>query len=202
MAALNELVFENFSVSDKTNTLNAQLWNGAIGFTVFSKDRSGGGGPLLRINLDRKGHGYVKIMEVISELEKSPLGKKIPISKTEWDPQTRQRKNVWVISLEKDAEMVYKITLTDCRTNASFTFPITSSQSIISGSEPPNKAILSATGMNMFKAWLQQAHMYAPLTANKPQFNKGGGQRPAGGPTPSSAAVAPQVASDPDNAPF
>ena len=39
MAALDNLVFRNYTLSDKQHTLNARLFNGAIGFSVFPRDR-------------------------------------------------------------------------------------------------------------------------------------------------------------------
>ncbi len=203
MGALKDLVFRSWSVSDRQNTLQAQLWNGTIGFAVFPRDRSQGGRPLLKINLDQNDVGYIGLMSIIEKLKGSPLSTKIPMSRTEFNPQTKTRSNAWVITFEKDPDMIYKITLTDCKTNTTFTFPITVSQSIVIGSDPVDKAKQSALGLAVFKNWLERAHDYAPMTAERGQFggNRGqGGGRP--GPTPAAAAVAPSVENDPEDLPF
>lgn len=198
MAALNDLVFKNWSVSDKTNTLNVRLFRGIIGFSVFPKDRvPGQNQPLATCNLDEKGEGVESLLDVIDQVIKSPLGTKIPLSRTKYDPQSRTRNNIWVITFEKDQDMCYWITLTDCTKNASFRFPISISQNFTYGNDPISKAQRSATGMKVLKRWLNTAIQYAPATAEK------AGPRGVGGPRPSAPAAAPAAGGgDPDDIPF
>ena len=186
MAAMNDLVFKNWSVSDKTNTLNVRLFRGVIGFSVFPKQRvPGNNQPLCSCNLDERGEGYEALLDVIDQVLKAPLGTKIPMSRTKFEPQTRQRTTAWVISFEKDQDMCYWITLTDCEKNASFKFPISISQSFTYGNDAANKAQRSATGMRSLLRWLKNAYHYAPLTAEK------AGPRGAGGPRPAASTPAP-----------
>ena len=71
MAALNDLVFKNWSVSDKTNTLNVRLFRGIIGFSVFPKDRVPGQNQhLATCNLDEKGEGVESLLDVIDQVIK------------------------------------------------------------------------------------------------------------------------------------
>lgn len=205
MAALNELVFENFSLNDKQNTLNVRLYNGAIGFSVFPRERVPGAPskPLLGIQLDRKGQAYAGLMRIIDTVSKGPLGTKVPMTKTEFNPQTRSRNPVWTISFEKDSDMVYWISLTDIKTNASFRFQISASQSYTVGNEPPSKADLSSLALSMLVEWLKKANMYAPMTANKPgPRGPGGGQRPAYGAPAAPVAAMPAAGGDDETMPF
>lgn len=200
MAALNDLVFKNWSTSDKANTLNVRLFKGIIGFSVFPKERvPGNNQPLASCNLDEKGEGYEALIDVIEQVLKSPLGTKIPMSRTKFNPQTRQRTTSWVISFEKDQDMCYWITLTDCEKNASFRFPITISQTFTYGSDPLTKAQRSATGMKMLLHWLKKADQYAPLTAEKAGPRGVGGQR---SPMPSQVSAPAVSSGDPDDIPF
>ena len=200
MAALNDLVFKNWSVSDKTNTLNVRLFRGVIGFSVFPKERvPGNNQPLASCNLDEKGEGYEALLDVIEQILKAPLGTKIPMSRTKFNPQTRQRTTTWVISFEKDQDMCYWITLTDCEKNASFRFPITISQAFTYGNDPISKAQRSATGMRAFVRWLKKADQYAPMTAEKAGPRGAGGPRPMA-PAPTAAPAA--GGGDPDDIPF
>jgi len=194
MAALDNLVFRNYTLSDKQNTLNVRLFNGAISFSVFPRERlPGANKPLLSASLDQGGQGYIGLTNAIEMVSKGPLGTKVPMSKTEFNPQTKTRSIAWTISLEKDSDMCYWITLTDARTNASFRFAFKASSSFTVGNEPPSKADISSLGLKMFSMWLRQAQKYAPMTANKPQ-PKGQGGYGRG------AQVAPAVVSggDPD----
>lgn len=198
MAALDNLVFRNYTISDKQNTLNVRLFNGAISFSVFPRERlPGANKPLLSANLDQGGQGYAGLMQMIETVTKGPLGTKVPMSRTEFSPQTKTRSIAWTISLEKDSDMCYWITLTDAKTNASFRFPFKASSSFTIGNEPPSKADLSSLGLKMFTMWLKQAQKYAPMTANKPQ-PRGGGYNRGGAP----AAPASAPAADPDDLPF
>ena len=205
MAAFENLEFPNWSTKTKEHTLNARIYNGAISFTVWPNDRSQGGGkPLASISWDKGGQGFVGFQKVYSDLVKSPLGTKIPMSRTKYNPQTRQVSNIWMMTFEKDQEMCYWVTLTDCEKGGTpYRFPIMAPKSILIGSEPPTKSGQSDMGMQIFVNWLKKADHYAPTTANKPTFGKGGGQGPRPGATPAAAAVSPSVASDPEsNMPF
>jgi len=206
MAALDNLVFDNFSMSDKQNTLNVRLFNGAIGFSVFPKERiPGANKPLLGIQLDRKGQAFAGLMRIIDTVTKGSLGTKVPMTHTEFNPQTRTRSPVWTISLEKDSDMVYWIALTNIKTNASFRFQIMASQAYTIGNEPPSKADLSSLGLSMLVTWLKQAQQYAPLTANKPGPRGPGGMPQRGGygaPAAPVPAAAPAAGGDDENMPF
>lgn len=200
MAALDNLVFRNYTLNDKQHTLNARLFNGAIGFSVFPRERlPGANKPLLSIQLDQAGQGYLGLLKLIDMVTKGPLGTKVPMSKTDFNRQTNTRSTAWTISLEKDSDMCYWITLTDAKTNASFRFAFKASSSFTIGNEPPSKADMSSLGLNMFGSWLKQAQKYAPMTANKPMAKgQGGFQRGGGAP----AAVPAAGSGDPDDLPF
>lgn len=200
MAALDNLVFDNFTLSDKQNTLNVRLFDGAIRFAVFPKERvPGNNKPLLSISFDRKGQAYAGLMKVIDMATKGPLGTKVPMTRTEYNIQTRQRTPQWTITIEKDSDMCYWITLTVVKTNASFRFPIMASQSYTIGNEPASKAEYSALGLNMLVAWLKLAQRYAPLTAEKPGA-RGQGRSGFSGAPKAGQPAAQSV--DPEDIPF
>lgn len=201
--------FPNWSASDRQNTLTGRLYNGMLGFTVFPRDRNAGREPLLRISFDKDGVGIEGLLELIDKIGKAPLGQKMQMSRTQFDPQTKTRNTQWVLALEKDNDMCYFITITDVAKNATYRFPITTSQSILVGAEPPTKSDLSSRGMRLFKKWLLRAEQDAPFTIDPDaQFGGKGGSRPAGGGyggaprTPTAAAVAPSVSSDAEDVPF
>ena len=206
----NKLRFPNWSASDRQNTLTARLYNGSVGFTVFPRDRNAGREPLLRISFDRDGVALDSLLSMIDAIGKAPLGQKVSMSRTKYNPQTKTRSNMWVLTLGKDSDMCYSITITDAEKNVTFTFPIMLSQSILVGAEPPSKSELSSHAMKMFKKWLLRAEEYTPMTVEKPNFggNRGGAPRPTGSGyqpqnrIPANPAVAPSVAADSDDLPF
>lgn len=209
MAAFENLEFPQWSAKTKEHTLTGRIFNGAISFTVWPKERGASGGkPLASVTFDKGGQGYLSIMKLIAEISKAPLGTKMPMSKTNYNFQTKQVSNVWVLTMEKDSEMCWWITISDCEKGGGtpYRFPIMAPRTILIGSEPPSKAGQSDMGIHMFKNWLTEANHYAPTTANKQQFGKGGQgggyQRPAGGPSPASATLSAAVASDTEDVPF
>lgn len=184
--AVQGIQFQTWKQNDKTNTLNARLFNGAVSFTVFPRERQPGAPskPLIKINFDQAGVGIQNFFKIADAVKKGTLGTKMPLARTQYDMQTRTRKNVWVITLEKDQEMCYRLTLTDCVTNASFSFIISNSASFQTGNEPVSKAELSAQGLENLLDWMRLAKMYAPMTSEpfKPGQRPGAGggvQRPA-----------------------
>lgn len=202
--------FPNWTAQDRQYSLSARLYNGAVSFSVFPRDRNAGRDPLARLALDKDGVALDRLIGMIDEIGKAPLGQKIPMTRTKYDPQSKTRSNQWVITLAKDNDMCYSITVTDAEKNATFTLPITVPQSILTGNEPPSKSELSARGMRLFKKWLLRAEEYAPMTVEKPNFGGARGPRPAGGGggyqsqnrIPQQVNVAPSVAADEENLPF
>lgn len=203
--------FPNWQAQDRTNSMSARLFNGSVGFSVFPRDRNAGREPVLRISFDKDGVALQSLIDMIDAIGKAPLGQKMQMSRTQYDPQTKTRKTLWVLALEKDSEMCYHITITEVATNKMCKMPITVSQSVLVGSEQPSKSELSARGMKLFKKWLVRAEQFAPLTIDPTRQFGGGGQRPgaqrpsgyqAQGHVPQSPAVAPSVSGDPEDIPF
>lgn len=168
--------YPTWSISDRQNKLTASLFNGGVSFAVYPRDRNAGRDAIVRISLDKDGGGLVGLLDIIDQIGKAPLGQKVPMSRTQFDPATKTRKNLWVITIGKDNDMVYSITLTDCTTQKTVSMPIIASQSITIGNDPPSKSSLSALGMKLFKRWLIRAENNAPLTVDPDrQFGNRGG---------------------------
>lgn len=205
--------YPSWSISDRQYKLTAQMFNGILGFSVYPRDRNAGRDAIIRINFDKDGAGMTGFLDVIDQIAKAPLGQKIPFSRTQFDMATKTRKTMWVITLSKDNDMNYSITLTDCATQKTVTMPITASQSFTIGNEPPSKATLSAMGMRIFKRWLTRADSDVAFTVDpERQFGggngNGGGNRPQNGGgysqqprTPSAPAISPTMEPD-ESMPF
>lgn len=196
--ATQNLNFRSWKQNDKANSLNARLYNGAVAFTVFPKEKAPGASnkPLLSVKFDQDGIGIQNFFKIADMVKKGTIGTKVPMTRTQWDMATKTRKTIWVLTLEKDQEMCYRITLTDCATNATFSFPITNSASFQYGNEPVNKAELSAMGLENLLDWMRLAKMYAPQTIIPPDQLRGG--RPSGGGYQAPVAAAPAAAAPSD----
>lgn len=184
MSALPELNFKNYTLNSKEFSLQGRIFNGAIRFSVFPRQRvPGNNKPVLSINFDASNQAYVMLMSNIDQVRKSTTALKLPLVRNQFNPQTKTRSLEWVFTVEKDAELCYKITITDARTNVSHSFNVTASSNFSNGTDAaPDKMKQSTIGLEMFIQWLKLAFEYAPLTADKGvpgQRGGGGAPRPA-----------------------
>lgn len=192
-----------FSIQSKENSLRCTVNRGVINMAVFRRDQRGA--PAVRITFDQSHAAYVQLLDAIGEVIKAPLNSKQSCGRHRFDPTTKRFIDLWNITIEKDSEMVYKITLTDIEHGgASATFVFRAIGGVFGGADPSNKSKDSLLGIKTFVNWLKMADSMRSLSYEKfdPNNRRGGGNSGNGGSAPVAAAVAPAVASDPDDLPF
>lgn len=192
-----------FSIQSKENSLRCTVNRGVINMAVFRRDQRGA--PAVRITFDQSHAAYVQLLDAIGEVIKAPLNSKQSCGRHRFDPTTKRFIDLWNITIEKDSEMVYKITLTDIEHGgASATFVFRAIGGVFGGADPSNKSKDSLLGIKTFVNWLKMADSMRSLSYEKfdPNNRRGGSNSGNGGSAPAAAAVAPAVASDPDDLPF
>lgn len=186
-------------------TLAFGLWNGRVSIQVY--DSANMKNKNFRRNLSED--ELVLIEKVINKVIAGSPETKLSCQFQEYDRNSKQFRIKAVIAIEKDSKQVYRMSLTDCDTNQTFTFSLKSPATMTSGNEPLNDGNLSSIKIETLKHWFTSARIWAPATIQPldPNRRAGGGGYKAGGsgysaPAGGGAPAPSGVESDSDNLPF
>ena len=216
-----DIRFPDWAVMDRQagQTLILGLYDGKVYVRVRGRGGDKNAPPLFLKKLDRASL-FRKIKKMAEKLLTCPPETKLPCKFTTFDMQSKQRKLVWVLVLEKDAKMCYRIHLTDASNGGrTFTFALNGSQSVQIGSDPMSEADCSADMLQDLIDWFTQVQRWyiATIKPYDPNAQRGGrgnfqrgGNRPTGGYQPRNGGgnnpPPPQptneFASNPDDLPF
>lgn len=150
------------------------LWNGRISINVYNDGNMAN--KLFRRNINDE--ELILIGKVIDKVVNGSPETKCSVQFQAYDRQSKQFRAETVFSFEKDSKQLYKISVTDCTKQQTFTFTLKASAAMSMGNEPFSEANLSAIKLESLKEWITSAKIWGPATyvpfdRNK-QGNRGG----------------------------
>lgn len=170
-------------------TLAFGLWNGKISIQVY--DSNNMSNKMFRRNL--ADGELVLIEKVINKVVGGSPETKISCQFQKYDPQSHQYRVEAVFAFEKDSKQCYRIHITDCTKNQTYSFTLKESATMTMGNDPLKDDNLSSLKLETLKNWFVNARIWAPATVqpiDKSKFRNGGGgggygNRNGGGGAPS-----------------
>ena len=216
-----DIRFPDWAVADRQagQTLILGLYDGKIYIRVRGRGGDKNTPPLFMKKLDRPSM-FRKFRKMCEKILTCPPETKLPCKFPTYDIQSKQEKLLWVLVLEKDSKMCYRIHLTDAQNGGrTYTFALNGSRSMQIGSEPMSESDRSADMLQDLIDWLNLAHHWYPATikpfdpnaqrggrgnfrgGNRGTGNSGGYQQRNNNPPPP-AAPSSEFASNPDDLPF
>jgi len=157
-------------------TLAFTMWNSRVRLQVYDtknvKDK--------QFNKSLTEDDLVLIEKYIAKVQAASPEQKFSIQFNSYDRNSKQYRLSEVLTIEKDSKQQYKISVTDCAKNTTFTFTLRSPATVTVGSEPLNDGMLSALKLDTLKDWITGAKIWAPFTF-QPMQNGNGGYRSGNG---------------------
>lgn len=183
-------------------TLDFNMWNGRVSIQAYESG-----------NLRNKSFNHnlndtelILVEKAIAKVIAGSPETKQSINFSKYDFNSKQFRLDGVFTIEKDSKQLYRITLTDCKTQNTVSFVLKAPATATLGPDPLSDSNLSSLKLESLKAWLINAKIWAPFTFVPQQNNGGrrgggnGGGNGGGGYSQPSGAAAPS--GDSDDLPF
>lgn len=180
-------------------TLEVGMWNGRVSVRAYES----GNFKNSSFNRNLNDTEVILMEKAIGKVISGSPETKQSISFQKYDFNSKQFRIAAVITIEKDAKQMYRISLTDCQTQVTTSFVLKAPATASFGNEPLDDRNLSALKLESLKDWLTSSRVWAPFTYVPPKDGQGGGRRGGGGYGGGAPAAAPAASSnDSDDLPF
>ena len=171
-------------------TLAFNLYNGRICIQAF--DTQNMKNKLFRKTLTDE--ELEMIEKMITKVINGSPETKCSVQFQTYDKASKQFRIESVFAFEKDSRQLYKISVTDCTKQQTYTFTLKARATMTMGNEPLNDANLSSIKVETLKAWITSAKIWAPATViplNQLRGGNGGSNYKGTGNGGSTPAAAP-----------
>lgn len=158
-------------------TLEVGMWNGRVSVRAYEA----GNFKNTSFNRNLNDTEVILLEKAIGKVIAGSPETKQSISFQKYDFNSKQFRIAAVITIEKDAKQLYRISLTDCQTQATTSFVLKAPATATFGNESLDDRNLSALKLESLKDWLTSSRVWAPFTYVPPKDGQGGGRRGGGG---------------------
>ena len=158
-------------------TLEVGMWNGRVSVRAYES----GNFRNSSFNRNLVDTEVILLEKAISKVMSGSPETKQSIPFKKYDFNSKQFRVVAVITVEKDAKQLYRISLTDCQTQVTTSFVLKAPATASFGDEPLDDRNLSALKMESLKNWLTSSRIWSPFTYMPPKDGQGGNRRGGGG---------------------
>lgn len=141
-------------------TLAFNLYNGRVCIQAF--DTQNMKNKLFRKSLTDE--ELEMIEKMITKVVNGSPETKCSIQFQSYDKASKQFRIESVFSFEKDSRQLYKISVTDCIKQQTYTFTLKARATMTMGNEPLNDAHLSSIKVETLKTWFTSAKIWGPAT--------------------------------------